>query len=166
MELTDAYPSMLQRELDRLGYTYHVVNGGVSGDTTSGGLSRIDFFLGSHPKIVILELGGNDGLRGLPIRDARSNLEEMIRKSQAAGSEVVLSGMTLPRNLGSDYIREFEGMYSGLAKEYHLSLIPFFLEGVAGNPQLNQEDGIHPTTAGYVIVTKTVLKALLPLLKR
>lgn len=167
VELTDSYPSQLQRELDKQGYQYHVVNAGISGDTTSGGLSRIDSALAVHPRIVILELGANDGLRGLPIADAKQNLEQMIVKCQAAGATVVLAGMTLPLNYGEDYIHGFERMYPDLVSQYKtVVLMPFFLEGVAARMDLNQEDGIHPTAKGYVIVTANVLKAIEPLLQK
>jgi acyl-CoA thioesterase I len=165
VELLHSYPSRLQKELDSRGYKYRVVNAGISGDTTSGGLSRIDAAIAVRPAIVILELGGNDGLRGLPIREVRANLEQIIVKCQAAGAKVVLAGMTLPRNYGRDYIRDFEAMYSELAKHYKTALIPFFLEGIAGQMDLNQDDGIHPTSAGYEIVTAIVLRYIEPLLQ-
>jgi acyl-CoA thioesterase-1 len=161
-----SYPSQLQAELDRLGYKYHVVNAGISGDTTGGGLSRIDTELALKPQIVILELGANDGLRGIPIADARHNLEQMIVKCQAAGAAVVLAGMTLPRNYGPDYIHDFEQMFPELAKEYKTALIPFFLADVAGHMDLNQEDGIHPLGPGYTIVVRNLLHTLQPLLKK
>src|SRR5690242_12586184 len=148
VEIVDSYPSQLQRELDRLGYKYRVVNAGISGDTTSGGLSRIDSALSVHPKIVILELAANDGLRGIPIREAKRNLEQMIIKSQDAGATVVLAGMTLPLNYGPDYIHDFETMFPDLARQYKTVFIPFFLENVAARMDLNQEDGIHPTAKG------------------
>jgi acyl-CoA thioesterase-1 len=166
VELSDSYPSQLQRQLDQHGYKYRVVNAGISGDTTSGGFARIDAALANRPKIVILELGANDGLRGLPIRDAKQNLAKMIEKSQQAGAVVVLAGMTLPLNYGADYIRDFEQMYPALSTQYKTVLMPFFLEGVAARFDLNQEDGIHPTAKGYVIVTQNVLKTLEPLLER
>ena len=115
---------------------------------------------------MILELGANDGLRGLPLREARQNLEVMILKSQAAGAKVVLSGMTLPLNYGPDYIHDFEMMFADLAKKNHTILIPFFLEGVAAKADLNQDDGIHPTARGYVVVMQTVMRAIEPLLER
>lgn len=166
VELARSYPSQLQQALDKDGYKYRVANAGISGDTTSGGLSRIDAALAVHPKVVILELGANDGLRGTPIREAKRNLEQMIVKSQAAGAQVVLAGMTLPLNYGPDYIHDFEAMYPELAKQYNTTLIPFFLEGVAARMDLNQEDGIHPTAKGYTIVTQVVLKYVEPLLER
>jgi acyl-CoA thioesterase I len=166
VELSDSYPSLLQRELDIRGYKYRVVNAGVSGDTTSGGFSRIDSALALHPEIVILELGANDGLRGLPLQDATQNLEQMILKSQKAGARVLLAGMTLPLNYGPDYIHDFETMFPDLALKHHTALIPFFLEGVAARPDLNQQDGIHPNARGYVLVTRNVLRFLEPLLRR
>ena len=166
VELQDNYPSQLQNELDKRGYKYRVVNAGISGDTTSGGASRIDAALDFHPKVVILELGANDGLRGLPIAEAEDNLDLMIFRFQKAGAAVVLAGMTLPLNLGPNYIHDFESIYSGLAAKYHTVLIPFFLEGVAAHADLNLEDGIHPTARGYTIVTQTVLKYVEPLLEK
>jgi acyl-CoA thioesterase-1 len=163
---SESYPSRLQQELDRLGYKYRVVNAGISGDTTGGGLSRISSYLEDRPGIIILELGANDGLRGIPVRESRNNLEQMILKSQYVGAKVVLAGMTLPRNYGPDYIHNFEQMYTDLAMRYRAVLIPFFLEGVGGQPQLNLDDGIHPTGEGYKIVSQNVLRWLEPLLER
>jgi len=166
VNLASSYPSQLQRELDKRGYNYRVINAGVSGDTTSGGLSRIDSALAIKPKIVILELGANDGLRGVPVRDMKHNLDEIISRCQAVGGQVILAGMTLPLNYGPDYIHDFESTYLDLANKHHTALIPFFLDGVAARMDLNQEDGIHPTAKGYVIVTATVMKYLAPLLGR
>ena len=166
VELVESYPSQLQKELDKRGYKYRVVNAGISGDTTSGGLSRIESALSVHPRILILELGANDGLRGIPIVEVKRNLEQLIVKSQAAGATVILAGMTLPLNYGADYIRDFEHMYADLSRQHKTILIPFFLEGVAAHMDLNQEDGIHPTAKGYVIVTQTVLHYIEPLLDR
>ena len=166
IELVNSYPSQLQKELDRLGYKYRVVNAGVSGDTTSGGLSRIDAALEVRPQIVILELGGNDGLRGVPVAEAKHNLGLMIEKSRNAGATVLLAGMTLPLNYGPDYIHDFERMYGELAKAQKVILIPFFLEGVAGRPNLNLEDGIHPTDKGYAVITQNLLRYLEPLLEK
>ena len=160
------YPELLQRKLDERGYKYRIVNMGVSGDTTSGALVRLKPGLDLKPSIVIVELGANDGLRGLPVAQMRSNLEEMITKFRKGGATVVLAGMTLPRNYGSTYVNSFEGAFRDLARKYELPLIPFFLEGVAGNPRLTLQDGLHPNANGYRIVTDTVLKTLEPLLKR
>jgi acyl-CoA thioesterase-1 len=156
---------MLQAELDRRGYKYQVINAGVGGDTTGQGLARLSQAVDLHPEIVILELGGNDGLRGTPITSMQSNLEEMIVAFQNGGAKVVLAGMTLPRNLGPDYIGAFEKVYVDLAAKHKVTLIPFFLEGAAGNPDLNLDD-IHPNEAGYRIVTGNVLKYLEPMLKK
>ena len=160
------YPEMLQVELDKQGYQYRVVNAGVGGDTTGGGLSRLRSGLDLHPEIVILELGGNDGLRGLPMDSMQENLEEMIVAFQKGGARVILAGMTLPRNFGPDYIGAFEQVYPTLASKHKVTLIPFFLEGAAGKPELNLEDGIHPNVAGYRYVTANVLKYLEPMLKK
>jgi len=160
------YPERLQQKLDSLGYKYRVVGMGISGDTTSGGRARMKVALAAKPTIVILELGANDGLRGLPIAQTQANLEDMIKQFQQGGAKVVLAGMTLPRNLGAAYVKPFEDAFRDLAKKYNLPLIPFFLEGVAGNPKYTLEDLIHPNAEGYVLVTDTVMKTLQPLLKK
>jgi acyl-CoA thioesterase-1 len=157
---------MLQVELDNRGYHYHVVNAGIGGDTTSGGVARMQSGLDLHPEFVILELGGNDGLRGLPMDSMQSNLEELIVGFEKGGARVILAGMTLPRNFGPDYIASFEKVYTTLAAKHKVALIPFFLEGAAGKPELNLEDGIHPNHEGYRFVTANVLKILEPLLKK
>ena len=161
-----SYPDYLQRELDRRGYAYSVVNAGVSGDTTTNGLLRVDSVTALRPVIVILEFGGNDGLRGIPISASQANLEQMILVLGKAGSRVVLAGMTLPPNYGPDYIRSFERMYTTMAAKYKLPLIPFLLAGVAGSPELMQEDGIHPTAEGNSRVAANVLRYLEPLLAK
>jgi acyl-CoA thioesterase I len=162
---SEAYPARLQRRLDEQGLKYRVVNMGVSGDTTSGGRSRMRAALDQKPSIVILELGANDGLRGLPIAQMRSNLEGMIKDFQKGGGKVVLAGLTLPRNYGDAYVKSFESVYIELAKKYEAALIPFFLQGVAANPKYTLEDLMHPNAAGYALVTDIVMKALKPLLK-
>ncbi len=162
----ESYPAQLQRRLDAAGYPYLVVNAGVSGDTTAGGLRRVAWVLNSKPSIVILELGGNDGLRGLSLTETRTNLEQIIRQLQARKVIVVLAGMKLPPNYGLDYTTRFEALYADLARTHRLTLIPFLLEGVAAKPSLNQADGIHPTAEGHRIVAETVLKTLQPLLKK
>ena len=165
VSVEESYPAQLQRRLDVLGYTYRVINAGVSGDTTAGGLRRVSWILTNKPDVVILELGANDGLRGLSVDQTRHNLREIIQRLQEAGVGVVLAGMKLPPNYGQDYLARFEGIYPSLAKEYRLPLIPFFLEGVGGSSSLNQADGIHPTAKGYALVVEQVLKILGPLLK-
>jgi acyl-CoA thioesterase-1 len=160
----ESYPAQLQRRLDNLGYRYRVINAGVSGDTTAGGLRRVPWILNNKPELVILELGANDGLRGLPIDQTKSNLRKIIRQLQEAGTTVVLAGMKLPPNYGQDYTASFEAMYPMLAKEHQLPLIYFFLEGVGGSPSLNQADGIHPTKEGYEVIVEQVLQVLKPVL--
>jgi acyl-CoA thioesterase-1 len=160
------YPEDLQRLLDAAGYHYRVENLGVSGDTTTDGVERLPEVLALHPAIVILEFGGNDGLRGLPVAAARTNLAKMIEQLRAAKIEILLAGMTLPRNYGPDYIESFDRMYLDLAKEYKLARIPFVLDGVGGHADLTQPDGIHPTAEGDRIVASTVMQYLRPLLHK
>ena len=159
-----SYPDDLQRLIDSAGFRYHVVNMGVSGDTTTDGVERLPSVLALKPSIVILEFGGNDGLRGQPVTGAKQNLAKMIEALLGSGAKVVLAGMTLPRNYGRDYIRPFEQMYVDLAKQYPVARIPFILDGVGGVPSLTQPDGIHPTAEGARIVAKTVMKYLQPVL--
>lgn len=161
-----SYPDFLQKDLDQRGLHWRVVNEGVSGDTTTDGLNRVPEALSYKPSIVILEFGGNDGLRGLPLEITRANLDEMIRELQKGGVRVVLAGMTLPPNYGPEYIRPFEKIYADLANQYKTPRIRFLLEGVGGNPQLMQRDGLHATAEGNAIVAKNVLKTLEPLLAR
>ena len=161
-----SYPAHLQRALDSVGYAYRVVNAGVSGETTAGGARRVSWVLKNKPAIVILELGGNDGLRGLSLQETKTNLERIIQQLQQASVMVVLAGMKLPPNYGKDYTDGFESLYQALAKQYRLTLIPFFLDGVAGSSSLNQADGIHPTGEGYRIIVEKILPTLEPLLER
>lgn len=161
-----SFPDFVQKALDERAYRYRVVNAGISGDTTTDGLERIRTVTALHPAVAILEFGGNDGLRGLPVTTTRANLEQMILALQKAGAKVVLAGMTLPPNYGLEYIRSFEAVYKDLAKKYRLPLIPFLLRGVGGNPALMQRDGIHPTGTGNRIVAKNVMQVLEPLLSR
>ena len=160
------YPDQLQRKLDGMGYKYRIVNMGISGDTTSGGRARMQAALNAMPAIVILELGANDGLRGLPVPEMQTNLEEMITKFQKTRAKVILAGMTLPRNYGAAYVKSFEDVFRNLATKYNLPLIPFFLEGVAGNPKLTLPDFLHPNAEGYKLVTEIVMKTLEPVLKK
>jgi acyl-CoA thioesterase I len=160
----EAYPARLQRRLDEKGLRYRVINAGVSGDTTAGGVRRVDWVLKSRPDLVILELGGNDGLRGLKLDETKANLERIIKRCQAASVTVILAGMKLPPNYGTEYTNGFEAIYPALAKQYRLTLIPFFLDGVAGSATLNQADGIHPTSEGYRIIADKVLETVKPLL--
>lgn len=166
-EAGKSYPDYLQKLLEAKGYRYKVVNAGVSGDTTSDGIVRLSGVLSLKPAVVVLEFGGNDGLRGLPVASTRANLEQMIVALEKAGAKVVLAGMTLPRNYGADYIRSFEKVYTDLAKQHKLTLIPFLLQDVAlAAPELMQRDGIHPTAAGNERVAATVLRYMGPALKR
>ena len=160
-----AYPARLQRRLEEQGLRYRVINAGVSGDTTAGGLRRVDWVLKSRPHFVILELGANDGLRGLNIEQTKANLEGIIQRCQEARVTVILAGMKLPPNYGREYTNGFEAIYPALAKQYRLTLIPFFLDGVAGSASLNQADGIHPTSEGYRIIADKVMETVKPLLK-
>jgi len=162
----EAYPAELQRRLDQDGYRYRVVNAGVSGETTAGGLRRVSWILQSKPDLVILELGGNDGLRGLSLEETKTNLEQIIRRFREAQVTVLLAGMKLPPNYGADYRAGFETIYKALAKQYRLPLIPFFLDGVAGSATLNQADGIHPTAEGYRIIVDRMFPALTVILDK
>ncbi len=161
-----SFPDDVQRLIDAAGFHYRVVNLGVSGDTTTDGVERLPSVLAVHPAIVILEFGGNDGLRGLPVSAARKNFMQMIETLQKAHIQILLAGMTLPRNYGPDYIHSFEQIYIDLGKQYKIARVPFLLEGVGGHPDLMQEDGIHPTAAGAQIVARTVMQYLQPLLHR
>ena len=152
----DAYPAVLRRTLERAGRPFRSINAGVSGDTTAGGLARLDWLLAQHPDVIVLELGVNDGLRGLPLDAAKENLRRIIVKSRAAGAQVVLAGMLIPTSYGPDYTRRFAQMFPALAKDTRVPLVPFFLAGVAARPELNQPDGLHPTAEGYLRVAENV----------
>ncbi len=165
VSLGDAYPEQLARQLREQGFAYDVINAGVSGDTSAGGLRRVEWILKSQPVLVILELGVNDGLRGQSLKETYDNLNAIIQRFQAQGVIVVLAGMRLPLNYGDEYTREFSALYERLAKENGVPLIPFFLEGVATRRHLNQGDGIHPTSEGYAIVAQNVWKTLQPILQ-
>jgi acyl-CoA thioesterase-1 len=165
LEAGQSFPDDLQKKLDAQGYAWRVVNLSISGDTTEGGISRMDSASSLMPSMVIVELGGNDGLRGLPLEVTRKNLETMIQTFQSSGARVVLAGMTLPPNYGQTYIHGFEGIYKELAQRYRLTLIPFLLADIV-TPDLHylQRDGIHPTAEGAEIVSGTVFRAVKPLL--
>ncbi len=160
-----AYPEQLADLLRQEGLPFEVINAGVSGDTSAGGLRRVDWILKSCPTVVILELGANDGLRGQPLQETFANLQGIIERLQAEGVIVVLAGMRLPLNYGEEYTRQFSQLYDRLANDYDLALIPFFLEGVATHRHLNQGDGIHPTGEGYSIVVRNVWRTLRPIVK-
>jgi acyl-CoA thioesterase I len=166
LDPSQSFPTLLQSELDRRGYHYRVANLGVSGNTTQDGLERLSMALEEKPAIVLVELGANDGLRGLPIATTEANLAQIVEAFQKAGSRVVLAGITLPPNYGPEYIRKFEAMYHELAVRYKLKLIPFLLEGVGGHADLMQRDGLHPNAQGARIVAATVLQAIEPMLSK
>lgn len=160
----ESYPAQLQRRLTERGYPTAVINAGVSGDTSAGGLRRVPWVLKSHPDLVILELGANDGLRGLSLTQTADNLDQIIRQLLQGGAKVVLAGMKLPPNYGAQYREGFERIFPTLARRHGLPFIPFFLEGVAASATLNQADGIHPTGEGYRVIVDHVVKTLEPLL--
>ncbi|MFL6199493.1 MAG: arylesterase [Thermoanaerobaculia bacterium] len=151
-----AYPALVEKRLKEQGVPVHVLNAGVSGDTTAGGLSRLDWLLSQKPEVVVVGLGGNDGLRGLPLEQADRNLREIVRRSKAAGARVLLLGMQIPPNYGPEYAQGFADMYPRIAREMDVPLVPFLLEGVGGDEALNQADGIHPTAAGQEKVADLV----------
>lgn len=166
VDVGQAYPDYLQKLLDGRGYRYRVVNQGISGDTTMGGRFRVAAALELKPAIVILELGGNDGLRGLPLKQTRENMDTMAKEFTKAGAKVLIAGITLPPNYGSEYIRDFERMYSDTATKYQIPRIPFLLETVIAVPGAMQADGIHPTAKGNELVAQFVLRFLEPMLRR
>ena len=158
-----SYPSLLQERLDAAGLDFEVVNAGVSGDTSAGGLARLDWALDGDVRVLIVALGGNDGLRGLPAEELQGNLAQIIERTQARGITVILAGMEAPPNYGRDYIVSFHKIYPALAAKYRVALVPFLLQGVAGDETLNQRDGIHPTAAGARIVADNVWAVLKPI---
>lgn len=161
-----SYPDYLQADLDARGDHYRVVNAGISGNTTKDGVERLDEVVALKPYAVVVEFGGNDGLRGLPIESSRANLDKIISTLQASGAKVALAGITLPPNYGSDYINQFNATYSLLAKKYHIPLLPFILKGAYGVNGMMQSDQVHATAAGNKIVADNVLSLVLPLLKK
>ena len=164
LTLQDAFPNLIQQRIDSLGLPYEVVNAGLSGETTAGGASRIDWVLRSEPAIFVLELGGNDALRGLSPEQTVANLEGMIDKVRKRNPKAVilLAGMQIFPNMGPEYVQAFRSAFPTVAKNKKVELIPFLLEGVGGEPELNQADGIHPNVAGHKIVAETVWKYLAP----
>ena len=162
----EAYPALLEKKLHQAGYRWQVINAGISGETSSGTLSRVDWILKLKPDIVILETGANDGLRGVDPRLTRENIDQTVTLLQQKGVAVVLAGMRMAANLGPSYTRQFAAIYPWVAARHHLILIPFFLAGVAGDPGLNQADGIHPVAKGYRIVTDLVYPYLLQAIAR
>jgi len=165
LEQPQAVPALIQARLKKDGYPFEVVNAGVSGDTSAGGLSRLEWSLSGDVRILVVELGANDGLRGLPVDAMRRNLEEIVTKAQARGIAVMLVGMEALPNYGAAYTSEFRDTFPALAKTYKTALMPFYLDGVAGKPELNIADGIHPNPAGAVIVANNLWRTLEPMLK-
>src|SRR5262249_24651259 len=163
LAMSESYPSLVQQRLDAAGLNYQVVNAGVSGDTSAGGLARLDWALDGDVRILVVALGGNDALRALPPEQLKQNLATIIERAQARGISVVLAGMEAPPNFGRDYIVSFHTVYPELAIMYHVAFVPFLLQGVAGIDELNQRDGIHPTAEGARILADTVWTALKPL---
>jgi len=166
IEAEDAFPGLTAARIDSLGLDYRVINAGLSGETTASGLSRLDWFLEEEPAIFILELGGNDGLRGITPSETKKYLKGIIQlvKGKYPETIIVLAGMQIPPNMGQEYTKEFSELFPQVAAEENVELIPFLLEGVAGNPDLNLPDGIHPTEEGHLIVFETIWVTLKNLL--
>jgi acyl-CoA thioesterase-1 len=160
----DAYPAVVARRMAERGHPIHLVNAGVSGDTTAGGLARVDWVLQQKPAVLVVELGANDGLRGQPLAGIESNLREIVRRGKAAGAKVLLTGMLIPPNYGKQYADGFAAIYPRVAHDENVALLPFLLTGVAAETQLNQADGIHPTVEGAKRVAENVLPYLEKLL--
>lgn len=161
-----AFPALIQKKIDSLGLPYKVVNAGVSGETTSGGNSRIDWVLRQPVDVFVLELGANDGLRGIPVTETKGNLQSIIKKvwSLYPGAKIILAGMQLPPNMGQAYASDFRDIFPDLAKKNKIALVPFILEGVGGEEKLNQEDGIHPTEEGHKILAENIWRVMKGLL--
>ena len=165
MEVQESWPSLLQQRLEKDGYAYRVFNSSIAGDTTQGGLARLPRLLeGQNPAVVLVELGGNDGLRGLPIDVTRANLQQMIRLSRAAGARVIISEIRIPPNYGPAYTERFTRLFSELAEQEGVVLLPFLLEDVALDPDLMLDDGIHPSAAAQPVILDAVWPVLEPLL--
>ena len=162
----EAYPARLEARLRSEGYEFRVVNAGVSGDTTAGGLRRVDWVLRAKPEIVVVALGANDGLRGQSPSAMRANLETIIARLTARGARVLLAGMRMPPNYGAEYTREFAAIYPDVARRTRVALMPFLLEGVAADPRFLLADGLHPNAAGHQIIADRLWPYLLPLLQK
>ncbi len=163
-DTNDAFPGIIQTKIDSLGLNYEVVNSGVSGETSAGGKSRIDWILNQDIDIFVLELGANDGLRGVPIAETKANLQAIIDavKAKSPSTKIILAGMQLPPNMGQEYTTQFKAVFSDLASENSIAFIPFILKDVGGIKELNQNDGIHPTAKGHKIIAKNVWEVLRP----
>ena len=165
-ELGRSYPDYLQADLDAKGYHYRVVNEGISGNTTKDGVERVDGIVAMKPALVVVEFGGNDGLRGLRIEDSRANLDKIVSTLKASGTKIVLAGITLPPDYGPDYIRQFNETYALLAKKYNVPLLPFLLKGVFGVEGMMQRDNTHATAEGNKVVANNVLPLVVPLIRK
>jgi acyl-CoA thioesterase-1 len=166
LSASDAFPAVLQRELARDGRPFRLVNAGVSGDTSAGGLRRVDWILRQDPDVLVVELGGNDGLRGQTAAALEDNLRGIVERAQASGAEVLLLGLQLPPSLGPDYVRDFEAVYPRLAEELDVAFVPQFMRGVGGVPELNLSDGLHPTAEGQRRIAERIAPVLGSLLDR
>jgi len=162
----EAYPALLEARLRREGFDYRVVNAGVSGDTSAGGLRRLDWALKLKPQVLIVALGANDGLRGQPPAALRANLTQIVERARGAGARVLLAGMRVPPNYGDEYARAFAAVYASVARATGVPLAPFLLDGVAGDPRLNQADGIHPTAEGQRVIAEHLWPHLRSLLAK
>ncbi|MDT0677532.1 arylesterase [Autumnicola musiva] len=165
LESEETFPALIQEKLDSLNMDYRVINAGLSGETTAAGKNRINWVLNQDVDVFVLELGANDGLRGIPLEETRQNLQDIIDivTEKNPDTEIILAGMQLPPNIGQDYTTEFRKIFPELAENNNVHLIPFLLEDVAGRPELNQQDGIHPTAEGQEIVAKNVWEVLEPI---
>lgn len=161
---SEAFPALIQQKIDSLRLPYKVINAGLSGETTSGGVNRIDWLLKQKIDIFVLELGANDGLRGIPVAETKKNLQIILNKVKAKYPEAkqILLGMEIPPNMGNAYVTQFRGIFRQVAEENNIAFVPFLLHGVAGNSSLNLKDGIHPTGKGYKIVAENVWEVLQP----
>lgn len=163
---TEAFPALIQKKIDGAGLPWRTVNAGLSGETTSGGLRRVDWILRQPVSIFVLALGGNDGLRGINPAVSRQNLQQILERVRAKnpGAKLVLAGMQMPREMGPEFTRAFQQLYPEVAEKCGATLVPFLLEGVGGRPELNQADRIHPTAEGHAVIAETIWKILRPLL--
>ncbi len=168
IDTNQAFPALIRQKIDSLNWNYSVQNGGLSGETSAGGLRRIDWMLQKDIDVFVLELGGNDGLRGIDLKSTRKNLREIIDKvrTKYPDAAIILAGMQVPPNLGTDYTRDFKAMYPELAESSDVALIPFLLEGVGGVESMMQADGIHPTPEGHALIAATVWDTLKPILQQ
>jgi acyl-CoA thioesterase I len=155
-----AYPALVAERLATAGHPVRSINAGVSGDTSAGGLRRLEWLLAQHPDVIVVGLGANDGLRGLPLEETEANLRRIVLRARQAGCNVLLVGMMVPPNYGPDYAPKFAALFPRIAADLDLPLVPFLLEGVGGRPELNQADGIHPTVEGHRIIARTVYPLL------